>query len=143
MEGESRDVATCLAAVAREASTHGRPVDPPCVLLSGGETTVRVGSDAGEGGPNQEFALQSAVALADDPSITTLALGTDGTDGPTDVAGGLVDQTTVSRLAAAGLDAEAHLRRHDSTAALRAVGDAVETGSTGTNVMDLRLTLVE
>ncbi|GAB6860774.1 glycerate kinase [Haloplanus litoreus] len=143
VEGESRDVATCLAAVAREASTHGRPVDPPCVLLSGGETTVRVGSDAGEGGPNQEFALQSAVALADDPSITTLALGTDGTDGPTDVAGGLVDQTTVSRLAAAGLDAEAHLRRHDSTAALRAVGDAVETGSTGTNVMDLRLTLVE
>ncbi|WP_251342104.1 glycerate kinase type-2 family protein [Haloplanus halophilus] len=142
VEGESRTAATCLAAVAREASTHGRPVAPPCVLISGGETTVQVGPDAGEGGPNQEFALASALALADDPSVTTLALGTDGTDGPTDVAGGLVDHTTVSRLDAAGIDAEAHLRRHDSTAALRAVDDAVVTGPTGTNVMDLRLTLV-
>jgi hydroxypyruvate reductase len=143
VEGESREVATCLSAVAREVATHGRPVAPPCVLVSGGETTVRVGPDAGDGGPNQEFALRSALALADESSVTTLAMGTDGTDGPTDVAGGLVDHTTVSRLDAAGLDAAAHLRRHDSTAALRAVDDAVVTGPTGTNVMDLRLTLVE
>jgi hydroxypyruvate reductase len=143
VEGESREVATCLAAVAREATTHERPVAPPCVLISGGETTVRVGTDAGDGGPNQEFALRSAVALADDPTVTTLALGTDGTDGPTDVAGGLVDHTTVPRLGAAGLDAAAHLRRHDAATALRAVDDAVVTGPTGTNVMDLRVTLVE
>jgi len=143
VEGESREVATCLAALAREAATHGRPATPPCVLISGGETTVRVGEDAGAGGPNQEFALRSAVALADEPRVTTLALGTDGTDGPTAVAGGLVDHTTVSRLDASGLDPVAHLDRHDATPALRAVDDAVVTGPTGTNVMDLRLTLVE
>jgi hydroxypyruvate reductase len=143
VEGESREVATCLAALAREAVTHGRPASPPCVLISGGETTVRVGEGAGEGGPNQEFALRSAVALADEPRVTTLALGTDGTDGPTDVAGGLVDHTTASRLEAAGRDPVAHLDCHDATPALRAVDDAVVTGPTGTNVMDLRLTLVE
>ncbi|WP_248895726.1 glycerate kinase type-2 family protein [Haloplanus halobius] len=143
IEGESREVATCLSAIANEAATHGRPIDPPCVLITGGETTVQVGSEAGEGGPNQEFALRAALAHADQASVTTLAIGTDGTDGPTDVAGGLVDATTVSRMERAGVDARAHLRRHDATPALRAVDDAVITGPTGTNVMDLRLTLVE
>jgi glycerate 2-kinase len=142
VEGESREVATCLAAVAAETATYGRPVEPPCVLISGGETTVRVGEEGGEGGPNQEFALASALEL-DDSSVTTLALGTDGTDGPTEVAGGLVDGTTVPRMRERGIDARDHLRRHDATPALRAVDDAVLTGPTGTNVMDLRLTLVE
>jgi len=142
VEGESREVATCLAAVAEEAATYGRPATPPCLLVSGGETTVRVGEGRGEGGPNQEFALASALEL-DGERVTTLALGTDGTDGPTDVAGGLVDATTVPRMADRGLDARDHLRRHDATPALRAVDDAVITGPTGTNVMDLRLTLVE
>jgi glycerate-2-kinase len=141
VEGQSREAATCLAAVAREAAAHGRPAAPPCVLISGGETTVRVGDDAGTGGPNQEFALATALEL-DEPTATTLALGTDGTDGPTDVAGGLVDASTVPRLDAGGFDARDHLRRHDASPALRAVDDAVITGPTGTNVMDLRLTLV-
>jgi glycerate 2-kinase len=143
VEGESREVATCLAAVADEAATYGRPAAPPCVLISGGETTVRVGDSGGEGGPNQEFALSFALELGDDAAVTTLALGTDGTDGPTDAAGGLVDATTVPRMAEQGIDASDHLRRHDATPALRAVDDAVITGPTGTNVMDLRLTLVE
>jgi glycerate-2-kinase len=142
VEGESREAATVLGGVAREVIRHGRPVPAPCVLITGGETTVTVGPDAGEGGPNQEFALASAVACADLEGVATLAMGTDGTDGPTDVAGGLVDPSTVSRLRERGLDPEAHLRRHDSTPALRAVDDAVLTGPTGTNVMDLRLTLV-
>jgi hydroxypyruvate reductase len=142
VEGESREVATCLAAIAEEAATYGRPAEPPCVLISGGETTVRVGDADGDGGPNQEFALASALEL-DDAAVTTLALGTDGTDGPTDAAGGLVDATTIPRMAERGIDARDHLRRHDATPALRAVDDAVLTGPTGTNVMDLRLTLVE
>jgi glycerate-2-kinase len=142
VEGESREAATVLGGVAREIVRHGRPVAPPCVLVTGGETTVTVGPDAGEGGPNQEFALASAVDGADLDGVATLAMGTDGTDGPTDVAGGLVDCSTVPRLRERGLDPGAHLRRHDSTAALRAVDDAVLTGPTGTNVMDLRLTLV-
>lgn len=144
VEGESREVATCLTAVAAEAAAYGRPAEPPCVLISGGETTVRVGDGSGDGkgGPNQEFALTSALELAGDASVTTLALGTDGTDGPTDAAGGLVDATTVPRMRERGIDARDHLRRHDATPALRAVDDAVLTGPTGTNVMDLRLTLV-
>jgi hydroxypyruvate reductase len=142
VEGESREVATCLAAVAEEAATYGRPAEPPCLLISGGETTVQVGEGSGEGGPNQEFALASALELGDDAPVTTLALGTDGTDGPTDAAGGLVDATTVPRMRERGIDARDHLRRHDATPALRAVDDAVITGPTGTNVMDLRLTLV-
>jgi hydroxypyruvate reductase len=143
VEGESREVATCLAAVADEAATHGRPAAPPCVLISGGETTVRVDDGGGTGGPNQEFALASALELDDREAVTTLALGTDGTDGPTEVAGGLVDATTVSRMAERGVDARDCLRRHDATPALRAVDDAVVTGPTGTNVMDLRLLLVD
>ena len=142
VEGESREVATAFAAVAREAADHGRPVSPPCLLVSGGETTVTVGDGGGTGGPNQEFALASALALADRPRVTTLALGTDGTDGPTDVAGGLVDGSTLDRLDAAGIDPAARLREHDATPALTAAGDAVRTGPTGTNVMDLRLTAV-
>jgi len=105
---------------------------------------VRVGNadGDGDGGPNQEFALSFALELDGDEAVTTLALGTDGTDGPTDVAGGLVDATTVPRMGDRGIDAHDHLRRHDVTPALRAVDDAVITGPTGTNVMDLRLTLV-
>ena len=114
-----------------------------CVLISGGETTVRVADDPGEGGPNQEFALRSALAVADQPEATVLAIGTDGTDGPTDVAGGLVDASTVPRLDERGIDPHERLRRNDSSPALRAVDDAVVTGPTGTNVMDLRVTVVE
>jgi len=143
IEGESREVATALAGIAREARTHGRPVEPPCALISGGETTVRVVDDPGEGGPNQEFALRSATEIADEAGVTVLAVGTDGTDGPTDVAGGLIDERTAARLADRGIDPHARLRRNDATPALRAVDDAVYTGPTGTNVMDLRVTLVE
>ncbi|QLG61719.1 glycerate kinase type-2 family protein [Halorarum salinum] len=142
VEGESRDVGTALASVAVEAATYDRPAPTPCVLVSGGETTVTVPDDAGEGGPNQEFALSVALELADRESVTALALGTDGTDGPTDVAGGLVDGTTVPRLRERGVDPFTHLRRHDSSVPLRRANDAVYTGETGTNLMDLRLFLV-
>jgi hydroxypyruvate reductase len=143
VEGESREVATAFAGIAREARTHGRPAEPPCVLISGGETTVSVVADPGEGGPNQEFALRSAIDVADEPGVTVLALGTDGTDGPTDVAGGLVDASTVGRLAERGIDPHERLARNDAAPALRAVDDAVVTGPTDTNVMDLRLTVVD
>ena len=142
VEGESREVATALSAIAREADDTGRPVEPPCVLVTGGETTVTLDGTAGEGGPNAEFALSAVRPLSDRP-VALLAVGTDGTDGPTEYAGGLVDGTTAARARAQDVDAEAALDRHDSTAALRELGDAVRTGGTGTNVMDLRLFLVE
>lgn len=144
IEGESREVGTALAGIAEEAALRGRPAEPPCVIVSGGETTVTVESEGdGEGGPNQELAVSVARRIAGDDAITALALGTDGTDGPTDVAGGLVDGTTVPRLRERGGDPLDALRRHDAAAALRRAGDAVSTGPTGTNVMDLRLFAVE
>ncbi len=143
IEGESREVATVLAGIAREVREFGRPVPPPCVLISGGETTVTVRENAGTGGPNQEYALRTAIEIEGQSGVTALALGTDGTDGPTPVAGGLVDSSTRSRLETAGIDPHARLDSNDATPALEAVDDAVDTGPTWTNVMDLRLTLVE
>jgi glycerate-2-kinase len=142
LEGESREVGTCLAGVAKEVAARGRPVEPPCALVSGGETTVTVGEDAGEGGPNQEFALGLALGIGGVDGVAGVAVGTDGTDGPTDLAGGLVDAGTVERAEGLGVDLHRALRDHDSSTALRELGDAVYTGPTGTNVMDLRVILV-
>lgn len=142
IEGESREVGTCLAGIAKEVAARGRPVEPPCVLVSGGETTVTVGEAAGEGGPNQEFALGVALGIEGYDGVAAIAVGTDGTDGPTDLAGGIVDGETVERAERRGLDLYGALREHDAANALRELGDAVYTGPTGTNVMDLRVILV-
>lgn len=142
LEGESREVGTCLAGIAREVAASGRPAEPPCLLVSGGETTVTVGEGAGEGGPNQEFALGLALGIDGIDGVAGAAVGTDGTDGPTDLAGGLVDAGTAERGGPLGVDLHRALRAHDSSAALRELGDAVHTGPTGTNVMDLRVILV-
>jgi glycerate-2-kinase len=97
IEGESSEVATVFAGITDEIRTHGRPIEPPCVVVSGGETTVTVEGDAGSGGPNQEFALAYALESTDWADVTLLALGTDGTDRPTEFAGGLIDATTIPR----------------------------------------------
>ena len=142
IEGESREVGTCLSGVAKEVAASGRPAEPPRALVSGGETTVAVGEDAGEGGPNQEFALGAALGIDGYDGVAAIAVGTDGTDGPTDIAGGLVDGGTVERAERRGVDIHRALREHDASPALRELGDAVYTGPTGTNVMDLRVILV-
>jgi len=142
LEGESREVGVVLAGIAAEIDRRNRPLEPPCVLISGGETTVTVGEDAGCGGPNQELAVQFATRVAELDGVTLFSLGTDGTDGPTAVAGGLVDDSTQARAADRGVDLFDHVARHDTTTALERLGDAVVTGSTGTNVMDLRLLAV-
>ncbi|MFC6939094.1 glycerate kinase [Salinirubellus sp. GCM10025818] len=141
LEGESREVGTCLSGIAKEVAASGRPVEPPCAIVSGGETTVTVGENAGEGGPNQEFALGAALGVAG-LDAAAVAVGTDGTDGPTDLAGGLIDGGTAGRAERMGVDLHETLRRHDAANALRELGDAVYTGPTGTNVMDLRVVLV-
>ncbi|MFW6384836.1 MAG: glycerate kinase type-2 family protein [Halodesulfurarchaeum sp.] len=139
IEGESVDIARAHAAIAKEIARYGRPIEPPCVLVSGGETTVSLGGTVGRGGPNQEFAVQFALEIEDWPSVAALSIGTDGTDGPTEFAGGLVDHETVARAESRSVDLAASLRGHDSTTALRGVDDAIRTGGTGTNLMDLRL----
>ncbi len=137
VEGEAREVARVAVALGREVATRGRPV-PACLLL-GGETTVTLRGD-GRGGRNQELALAAALALARAPEgehIVIASLATDGSDGPTDSAGGLADARTVARGRAAGLDAAVHLARNDAYPFLEASGDLLHTGPTQTNVNDL------
>ena len=136
LEGEAREVAKVIVALAKEVASSGKPVEPPACLLFGGETTVTLGNSFGRGGRNQELALACALALDGWPSITVLSAGTDGTDGPTDAAGAFADGQTVRRAARMGMDARAFLDRHDAYAFFKALGDLVITGPTRTNVMD-------
>jgi glycerate 2-kinase len=141
LEGEAREVARVHAAIAREIYSHDRPVSRPACVISGGETTVTV-RGKGLGGRNQEFALAAAVEIADLRDVAILSAGTDGTDGPTDAAGAMVDCTTLTRAQALGLSAAAFLQNNDSYHFFEATGDLIKTGPTGTNVADVQLILI-
>ncbi len=137
LEGEASVVAKVVAALAKEIQSSSQPCPPPACLILGGETTVTLTADAGRGGRNQELALAAALALQETQGITVVSLATDGSDGPTDSAGGIIDGATVQRGRAAGLDATDHLRRHDAYPYLQATHDLLLTGPTQTNVNDL------
>lgn len=143
LEGEAAQVARVAVALGREVLAHGEPVAPPACLILGGETTVTLGERPGKGGRNQELALAAGIALRDESAITVVSLATDGTDGPTDAAGGIGDGGTVARGRAAGLDAEQALRGHDAYPFLAATHDLLLTGPTQTNVNDLVFVFVE
>ncbi|MBX3638528.1 MAG: DUF4147 domain-containing protein, partial [Rubrivivax sp.] len=146
LEGESREVAKVHAALARSVARHGTPFEAkPCVILSGGETTVTVRADApkgGRGGRAGEFALGCAIALAGEPGVHVLAADTDGIDGIEHNAGALVGPDTLARAAAAGRKPREALDRHDSFGFFAALGDLVVCGPTYTNVNDFRALLV-
>jgi hydroxypyruvate reductase len=125
------------AAIALEVAASGNPVEPPACIISGGETTVTIRGD-GLGGRNQEFALAAAMDISGSPNITILSAGTDGTDGPTDAAGAVVDGETVTDAAAAN----EYLARNDSYHFFEAAGGLIKTGPTNTNVADVRLMLI-
>jgi hydroxypyruvate reductase len=131
LQGEARDVA-------RDFVARARRLVPPACLIAGGETTVTV-KGPGKGGRCQEFALAAALELRASDRITLLAAGTDGTDGPTDAAGAIVDAGSVERGTAAGADARRALGDNDAYAFLRASGDLVVSGPTRTNLLDLYL----
>ena len=142
IEGETKDIARVHTAIAKEILKTGRPVDPPCCIISGGETTVTI-KGSGKGGRNQEFCLAAAIDIKDLPNrIVILSGGTDGNDGPTDAAGGIVDPLTIIRGNAAGMDASQYLGNNDSYNYLKKTGDLLVTGPTNTNVMDVRMVLV-
>ncbi len=142
IEGETTVVAALHAAVAKEISATGNPVERPACVLSGGETTVTV-RGSGLGGRNQEFALAAAVQISGIGGVVILSGGTDGSDGPTDAAGALADGTTLSRAQRLGLDAEVYLRDNDSYHFFERLGDLLVVGPTFTNVMDLRVMLLD
>jgi len=148
IRGEAREAAKTQVAIAEEIQASGQPTAPPAVVVSGGETTVTV-DGGGTGGPNQEFALSAATELAaaaaDDSGVgdvvgdtVVAAVDTDGVDGPTDAAGGIVDSETI----APGVGRNA-LAENDAGVALGVADALIETGPTGTNVNDLRIVVVD
>lgn len=142
IEGEAREVGRVLAGIAVACGRHGFPAQKPCVLLSGGETTVTV-RGAGRGGRNTEFLLGAALALAGEPGIHALAADTDGIDGAGDNAGAFAGPDSLARARAAGLDAAASLAANDAGSFFAGLGDLLVTGPTRTNVNDFRAFLIE
>lgn len=142
IEGETRDIAGVHTAIIREIVKTGYPLSPPCCIISGGETTVTIKGE-GMGGRNQEFCLAAAMDISGmSENIVMLSGGTDGNDGPTDAAGGVVDPLTLKRGEAAGISATEYLGNNDSYNYLKKTGDLLITGPTNTNVMDVRVVLI-
>jgi hydroxypyruvate reductase len=147
MEGESREVGKVHAALARAVAHRGQPFARPCVILSGGETTVTVrkqapGTPRGRGGRAGEFCLGLAQALQGRAGVWALAADTDGIDGMEDNAGAFVAPDTLERALAQGMKVDAFLDRNDAYGYFSALGDLVVTGPTHTNVNDFRAMLV-
>nr|MBL8412561.1 glycerate kinase [Dechloromonas sp.] len=141
IEGEAREVGKAMAGMARACAAHGFPAGRPCVLLSGGETTVTL-KGHGRGGRNTEFLLGLALALDGAAGIHVLAADTDGIDGSENNAGALVAPDTLVRARALGIDSRAHLAGNDAWGYFSALGDLLVTGPTLTNVNDFRAVLV-
>jgi len=141
LEGEARDVGKVLAAIARQTATRREPFAPPCVLLSGGETTVTVRGE-GRGGRNVECLLALALALRGQRGVYALAADTDGVDGVEEIAGAIATPDTLARGIAHRRNAARDLERNDAHAFFEALGDSVITGPTRTNVNDFRAILV-
>lgn len=141
LEGEAREVAKAMAGIALSCAEHGQPARGPCVLLSGGETTVTLHGE-GRGGRNSEFLLSLAIALKGAPGIHALAADTDGIDGSEDNAGAFIGPSTLARARNAGLDPRACLEANDAWGFFHAIGDLLVTGPTLTNVNDFRAVLI-
>lgn len=143
ISGEAREIGRLMADLAKEILVSGNPVPKPAAIVSGGETVVSFNRDAGGiGGPNQEVALSFAIQGADLPGTVLVSIDTDGFDGPTPYAGGLADGQTWGRIQACGRDAREDLEQHNSAKALDAASALVVTGSTESNLNDLRILLV-
>lgn len=136
VEGEAREVACVFAAIAKEIVHSGHPVERPACVVAGGETIVTL-QGTGKGGRNMELALAAGIAIHGLEDTIIASLATDGTDGPTDAAGALVDGTTVERATRLGMDPWDYLRRSDSYHFFEPLGDLLVTGPTNTNVNDL------
>jgi hydroxypyruvate reductase len=136
MDGEAREAGRLMAAIARGIDGGDFSPRRPCAIILGGETVVRLRGN-GKGGRNQELALAAAEGIAGIPDLVILSVGSDGTDGPTDAAGGIVDGGTLAALAAQGLNPRDILDNNDAYHGLKAVNGLVMTGPTGTNVNDV------
>jgi glycerate 2-kinase len=141
IEGEARECAIVHAGIALQAAGFGQPIEPPCAIISGGETTVTVHGE-GRGGRNAEFLLGLAIALGGRADISALAADTDGIDGSEDNAGAIIGPDTLERAAAAGIDVVKRLADNNAYGAFAGLSDLIVTGPTRTNVNDFRAILV-
>jgi len=141
-EGEAREVAKDLVSLARNISSHNEPFTPPVCLLFGGETTVTV-RGGGRGGRNQELALAALAEIGEQDNILLLSGGTDGIDGNSSAAGAIADSGFFMEGSRQGLSVEHFLKENNSNAFFQAVGGLLETGPTGTNVMDITLLIID
>lgn len=142
IEGEAREVAQVFAAIGKEISQANLPISPPACIIAGGETTVTI-QGRGKGGRSQELALACAIAIDGWKGISLLSAGTDGTDGPTDAAGAIVNGTTCKRARQTNLYPRDFLLANDSYTFFESLGDLLKTGPTRTNVMDIICMLVD
>jgi hydroxypyruvate reductase len=142
IEGEAREVGRVIAAIAQQVALHDQPIAPPCVLLSGGETTVTVRGN-GRGGRNVEFLLSLAIALDTRANVYAIAGDTDGVDGIEEIAGAIATPDTLARAWAKGIRPRDALANNDGHGFFEALGDSVVTGPTLTNVNDFRAILIE
>lgn len=142
LEGEAREVAIAFGSIIEEIYHRERPFKRPCVLIAGGETTVTIEGEPGLGGPNQEFALSIARKISGLRGVAVLAMDTDGTDGPTDAAGGLVDSYTLETLKERGIDVEEFLKAHNAYEALKEANALLLTGATRTNVNSIIIAVI-
>jgi glycerate-2-kinase len=139
---EAATIGEAAAYVAQEVETYNRPIQAPCVLLCGGELVVTTGKGNGFGGRNQEFVLAAAPRIEGSNRIVIASADSDGSDGPTHAAGGIVDGDTFQRAEQAGYDVYDELKRHNAHPVLAALGDTIDTGIQKTNVQDLRIIYV-
>ena len=140
VQGEAREIAKFLAAIAKQLKTNGQPVPSPACILSGGEPTVTL-KGKGKGGRNQELALAAGIEIEGLDDIVIASVGTDGTDGPTDAAGGFADGKMMDKAYEKQLSPADFLARNDSYPFLENLGYLIKTGPTGTNVMDIHIIL--
>ena len=141
-DGESRELGRTFAAIAKEIRRSRRPLEAPCALIAGGETVVTLTKNFGRGGPNQEFVMSLALAMQGEDDFVAVGLDTDGTDGPTPVAGAITDGLTVASAPARGVNLQRALQEHTVLPAFTALNDAIITGPTGTNVNDLKFLIL-
>ena len=142
LNGESREVGITLASIAKSIEEYGKPIKPPCIILAGGITTVKIGRRFGMGGPAQEVALGASLKISGSRKVVFSSIDTDGFDGFTDVAGGIVDGYTLDRAKKLDIDIFKYLIKHDSYTVLRKLRDTIITGDTETDVMDLYISIV-
>lgn len=142
LEGEAKEVGIMLAGIAKEIAKNERPLKIPCIVISSGEKTVTITGQHGTGGRNQEAVLSAVLKIQEADNVVIASIGTDGTDGPTSIAGGIVDGYTLQRVIKKKIDLSECLNDHNSSYALTELGDAIFFNEPGNNVCDLSLIVV-